>query len=93
MNFACPTKLHKHTLEIEDYSCVYNYNKYYYIIYIRNCAYLVSPERAHSVGFSEQEIFLSSDTMLSIEWSPEQLVPESLLSTDITVDISLYIQQ
>ena len=31
--------------------------------------------------------------MLSIEWSPEQLVPESLLSTDITVDISLYIQQ
>ena len=55
--------------------------------------FIVSPERAHSVRFSGQEIFLSSNTMLTIKWSPEQLVPESLLSTDITVDISLYIQQ
>ena len=74
-------------------NCVLINAKKFYCVDICLFDIIVSPERAHSVRFSGQEIILTPNTMLSIKWSPEQLVPESLLSTDITVDISLYIQQ
>ena len=54
---------------------------------------LVSPERAHAASFSGQDLLLTFNTLFSVKWSPNQVAPELLLSTDTTVDISLYIQR
>lgn len=53
----------------------------------------VSPEKAHAVNFSGDELYFTGNEDRVITWSPEQLVPDLLPADSVKVDISIYTQK
>lgn len=55
-------------------------------------SFIVSPEKAHAVSISGEGLLLIPNEKRSITWSPEQLLPDELSGSAVSVVISIYVQ-